>query len=100
MATPVMCDEDAIGVLEVLDATRSGSSPLAQLELLSLFGMQAAAALRIVQRTRAARSLLNGAGDGIGEIMEVVRVLGALDDERRTASLRLFGSMNTLLADS
>ena len=100
MATPVMCDEDAIGVLEVLDATRSGSSPLAQLELLSLFGMQAAAALRIVQRTRAARSLLNGAGDGIGEIMEVVRVLGALDDERRTASLRLFGSMHTLLADS
>jgi len=100
MATPVMCDEDAIGVLEVLDATRSGSSPLAQLELLSLFGMQAAAALRIVQRTRAARSLLNGAGDGIGEIMEVVRVLGALDDERRTASLRLFGSMRTLLAGS
>ena len=100
MATPVMCDEDAIGVLEVLDATRSGRSPLAQLELLSLFGMQAAAALRIVQRTRAARSLLNGAGDGIGEIMEVVRVLGALDDERRTASLRLFGSMQTLLADS
>jgi hypothetical protein len=100
MATPVMCDEDAIGVLEVLDATRSGSSPLAQLELLSLFGMQAAAALRIVQRTRAARCLLNGTGDGMGEIMEVVRVLGALDDERRTASLRLFGSMQTLLADS
>lgn len=99
MATPVMCDEDAIGVLEVLDATRSGS-PLAQLELLSLFGMQAAAALRIVQRTRAARSLLNGGADGMGEIMDVVRVLGTLDDEGRTASLRLFGSMRTLLADS
>lgn len=100
MATPVMCDEDAIGVLEVLDATRSGSSPLAQLELLSLFGMQAAAALRIVQRTRAARSLMNGAADGFGEIMEVVRVLGSLDAERRAASLRLFGSMSNLLADS
>jgi GAF domain-containing protein len=100
MATPVMCDEDAIGVLEVLDATRSGSSPLAQLELLSLFGMQAAAALRIVQRSRAAHSLLNGAAGEIGEIMEVVRVLGSLDDERRTASLRLFGSMRTLLTDT
>ena len=103
MATPVMCDEDAIGVLEVLDATRSGSSPLAQLELLSLFGMQAAAALRIVQRSRAARDLLNGGAGGageMGEIMEVVRTLNSLDGERRSASLRLFGSMRTLLAGS
>jgi GAF domain-containing protein len=106
MATPVICDEEAIGVLEVLDATRSASSPLAQLELLSLFGMQAAAALRIVQRSRAARALITGADSGVGgvggvgEIMEVVRALGSLSDERRTASLRLLGSMRTLLAGS
>jgi GAF domain-containing protein len=96
MATPVMCDEEPIGVLEVLDS-RQQRPPLGQLELLSLFGLQAAAALRIVQRSRAARSLLH-AGDGeFDELLDVVRLLGSLDGERRRAGLRLVGSMRALL---
>jgi GAF domain-containing protein len=97
MATPVICDEEAIGVLEVLDSGRLGSSPLDQLELLSLFGLQAAAALRIVQRSRAARALLASPEGEFAELMEVVRLLDTLDGERRRAGLRLFGSMRTLL---
>jgi GAF domain-containing protein len=98
MATPVICDEEAIGVLEVLDAGPSARSPLSQLELLSLFGLQAATALRTVQRSRAARTLLMSTDGELAELMDVVRMLDALDGERRRAGLRLFGSMRTLLA--
>jgi GAF domain-containing protein len=111
MATPVMCDEEAIGVLEVLDAAPGARSSLAQLELLGLFGQQAAVALRIVQRSRAARALLvrgNSGGpagpeapvdDGeLGELMAVARMLGTLEGERRQAGLQLLGSMRTLLS--
>jgi GAF domain-containing protein len=111
MATPVMCDEEAIGVLEVLDAAPGARSSLVQLELLGLFGQQAAVALRIVQRSRAARALLvrgNSGGpagpeapvdDGeLGELMAVARMLGTLEGERRQAGLQLLGSMRTLLS--
>jgi GAF domain-containing protein len=111
MATPVMCDEEAIGVLEVLDAAPGARSSLAQLELLGLFGQQAAVALRIVQRSRAARALLvrgNSGGpagpeapvdDGeLDELMAVARMLGTLEGERRQAGLQLLGSMRTLLS--
>jgi len=108
MATPVMCGEEAIGVLEVLDAAPSVRSALAQLELLALFGQQAAVALRIVQRSRAARALLlRGTSDpagpgqpGGGELdglVAVVRMLDTLEGERRQAGLQLLGSMRTLL---
>jgi GAF domain-containing protein len=116
MATPVMCDEEAIGVLEVLDAAPGTRSSLVQLELLGLFGQQAAVALRIVQRSRAARALLmrgtsapaGPAGqraqgkpaDGaeLDELMAVARMLGTLEGERRQAGLQLLGSMRTLLS--
>jgi GAF domain-containing protein len=103
MATPVMCGEESIGVLEVLDAAPSARPALAQLELLGLFGRQAAMALRIVQRSRAARELLvrgtsGSACDGeLGEFMAVVRMLDTLEGERRQAGLQLLGSMRTLL---
>jgi GAF domain-containing protein len=96
MATPVICDEEPIGVLEVLDSAEQ-RSPLSQLELLSLFGLQAAAALRIVQRSRAARSLMTSSDGELAELMDVVRLLSTLDGERRRAGLRLFGSMRELL---
>jgi GAF domain-containing protein len=97
MATPVICDEEPIGVLEVLDPGPSQRSALTQLELLSLFGLQAAAALRLIQRSRAARSRLIMADGEFAELVEVVRMLEGLDGERRQAGLRLFGSMRTLL---
>jgi len=98
MAAPVICGEEAIGVLEVLDAAESTRSPLSRLELLSLFAMQAAAALRIVQRSRAARALLTSAsGADLAQLVQVVRTLDVLDGERRQAGLRLFSSVQTLL---
>ncbi|MBO3745259.1 GAF domain-containing protein [Streptosporangiaceae bacterium NEAU-GS5] len=107
MATPVTCDEEPIGVLEVLDAGQQARSRLGQLELLSLFATQAAAALRIVQRSRAARARLlsvDAAGESsghaaeLGDLMEVARLLDVADAERRQAGLRLLGSVRTLLA--
>lgn len=98
MAAPVLCDEEAIGVLEVLDAGPSERSPLDQLELLSLFAVQAAAALRIVQRSRAARGLLLSTDSELAELVEVVRTLDTLEGDRRQAGLAMLGSMRTLLA--
>lgn len=98
MATPVTCDEETIGVLEVLDSRQAPQSRLTQLEMLSLFAMQAAAALRIVQRSRAARDLYVCADGELGDLMEVARLLDAVTGERRQAGLRLLGSVRALLA--
>ncbi|MDQ2873516.1 MAG: GAF domain-containing protein [Actinomycetota bacterium] len=97
MATPVTCDEEAIGVLEVLDSRQPGQSPLTQLEVLSLFATQAAASLRIVQRSRAARALLTSTNRDFCDLIEVARLLDMADGERRKAGLLLLGSMRTLL---
>jgi GAF domain-containing protein len=98
MATPVTCDEEPIGVLEVLDSRQPYRSPLSQLELLALFATQAAAALRIVQRSRAARTLLVSPGQELSELMEVARLLQDAHSEQRQAGLVMLGSVRTLLA--
>ncbi len=98
MASPVICDEEPTGVLEVLDSQQLSRSQLTQLELLSLFATQSAAALRIVQRSRAARSLLTSATSELCDLIEVARLLGAAEGERRQAGLRLLGSVRMLLA--
>ena len=60
MAVPLLHDERALGVLEVLD--RQSRFTLAEMELLGLFASQAAIALDLLRRAREAEAAL--AGDG------------------------------------
>src|SRR5205807_5720220 len=72
MAVPLLYDERALGVLEVLDRPQNSSFSLSELELLALFANQAAIALDLLQRARRARAVLDGEGE-----LEVVSRLAA-----------------------
>src|SRR5881275_1718034 len=75
MAVPLLHEENALGVLEVLDRPRDARFTLAEMELLGLFANQAAIALDLLQRARRARSTLAGEGD----LAVLARVASALE---------------------
>jgi GAF domain-containing protein len=86
MAVPLLHDERALGVLEVLDRPTDARFTLAEMELLGLFANQAAIALDLLRRARHARRAL--AGDG--ELAVLARIAEKLerrgDDEEGNAS--------------
>ena len=97
MAVPLLHEERALGVLEVLDRPQETRFSLAEIELLGLFANQAAIALDLLQRARRARAAVEG-----GELAVVARIARALDDgakPRREAALRLLGAIDELLAE-
>jgi GAF domain-containing protein len=97
MAVPLLHEERALGVLEVLDRPKEAKFTLAEMELLGLFASQAAVALDLLQRARRARAAL--AGDG--ELSVVARVAAALEAQREEGSredaLRLLAELEKLL---
>lgn len=97
MAVPLLHEERALGVLEVLDRPKEAKFTLAEMELLGLFASQAAVALDLLQRARRARAAL--AGDG--ELAVVARVAAALEAQREEGSredaLRLLAELEKLL---
>ncbi len=97
MAAPLLHDERALGVLEVLDRPKEARFTLAEMELLGLFANQAAIALDLLQRARRARSAL--AGDG--ELAVLARVAEALEHRREEgeedSALRLLAELERLL---
>jgi GAF domain-containing protein len=97
MAVPLLHEERALGVLEVLDRPRDSKFSLAEMELLGLFANQAAIALDLLQRARRAQDAL--AGDG--ELGVVARVAAALEDRREEgsedAAFRLLAELERLL---
>jgi GAF domain-containing protein len=97
MAVPLLHEERALGVLEVLDRPRDSKFSLAEMELLGLFANQAAIALDLLQRARRAQEAL--AGDG--ELGVVARVAAALEARREEgseeAAFRLLAELERLL---
>ena len=76
LAVPLLHEEEALGVLEVLDPPAGMRDPLADMELLSLFAGQAAAALALLRRARRARAVL---AESEGTPALVARVAGLLE---------------------
>ena len=99
MAVPLLHEENALGVLEVLDRPRDSRFTLAEMELLGLFANQAAIALDLLQRARRAQRALSGDGD-LGVLARVAEALenrrGEEDDSRESA-LRLLVELERLL---
>jgi GAF domain-containing protein len=99
MAVPLLHEENALGVLEVLDRPRDARFTLAEMELLGLFANQAAIALDLLQRARRAQSALVGEGD----LAVLARVAEALENKRdeedgsRESALRLLVELEGLL---
>ena len=97
MAVPLLHDERAFGVLEVLD--RQSHFTLAEMELLGLFASQAAIALDLLQRVRDAEAALSGAGE-LAVVARLAAALELLGDETRPAAMRLLASLEDVLATS
>jgi GAF domain-containing protein len=99
MAVPLLHEENALGVLEVLDRPRDARFTLAEMELLGLFANQAAIALDLLQRARRAQSALVGEGDlaVLARVAEALETRRDDEDGSRASALRLLAELERLL---
>jgi GAF domain-containing protein len=99
MAVPLLHEERALGVLQVLDRPQNAQFSLAEMDLLSLFANQAAIALDLLQRARRAHSVLYEQGqDDLEAISRLATVLDELEGRDRETALRLLETIEELLA--
>jgi len=89
MAAPLLHEERALGVLEVLDRPERSLFSLQEMELLGLFANQAAIAVDLLLRARKAERLLEDDGGELAVVSRLAAAVDALEDERREAGLRL-----------
>ncbi|HYZ20253.1 MAG TPA: GAF domain-containing protein [Gaiellaceae bacterium] len=97
MAVPLLHDERALGVLEVLDRPARAQFSLVEMDLLGLFANQAAIALDLLRRARKAEAALDASGEAAGVVARLAETVEKLDDERREAGLRLLASVEEVL---
>jgi len=99
MAVPLLHEENALGVLEVLDRPRDARFTLAEMELLGLFANQAAIALDLLQRARRAQNALVGEGDlaVLARVAEALETRRDDEDGSRASALRLLAELERLL---
>jgi GAF domain-containing protein len=96
MAVPLLHEERALGVLQVLDRPKRSRFTLQEMELLGLFANQAAIAVDLLQRAREARAVLQEDESVVARLAEAV---SALPDEKREAGLKLLASLESVLRD-
>jgi GAF domain-containing protein len=92
MCVPLLHDEKALGVLNVLD--RATQFTLEEMELLGLFANQAAIALDLLQRARRAQAVLAETGD---DAEALARVAALLEGDQGDAGRKLLGALAELL---
>jgi GAF domain-containing protein len=97
MAAPLLHEERALGVLEVLDRPQRSQFSLVEMDLLGLFANQAAIALDLLRRARHAEAVLAASGEGADVVARLATTLEGLDDEQRAAGLRLLGAVEEVL---
>jgi GAF domain-containing protein len=99
MAVPLLDDELALGVLQVLDRPQRARFSLQEMELLGLFAGQAAIALGLLRSAQRARAALAGDGD-VAVVAEVAAALDALEGSRRDAGIALLRELERVLRQS
>src|SRR3954451_23467564 len=98
MAVPLLAEEKALGVLEVLDRPQQSQFTLAEMDLLGLFGNQAAIALQLLRRARRVRGLMEGeTGDDVSAVARLAETVDRLEDERRVAGVQLIKAIEKVL---
>ena len=97
IAVPLLRGERTLGVLQVLDRPADARFTLAELDLLALFGRQAAIALDIVEGAAAARRVLADDPDAAA-VARVAEALDALEGPRREAGARLMKALEEVLS--
>jgi len=97
MAVPLLHEERALGVLEVLDRPQQAAFSLQEMALLGLFANEAAIALDLLQRARDVRNVLEDEGGEAAAVAGFVAKLSEASPERREAVLRLLAVIEELL---
>ena len=98
MSVPLLYDERALGVLQVLDRPRRSQFSLEEIDLLGLFAGQAAIALELLQRARRARAVLAESGGEAEVVARLGATLDGLTGPARESGLALLRSLEQLLA--
>ena len=97
MAVPLLHEDNALGVLNVLDRPQRSKFSLAEMDLLGLFANQAAIALDLLVHAREAAGILAGGDGDLGVVARVAASLDSLEDERREAGMRLLQDLERVL---
>jgi GAF domain-containing protein len=100
MAAPLLHDEEALGVLEVLDRPGQSLFSLQEMELLGLFANQASIAVDLLQRARKAQRLLSGEESELAVVARLAEAVNALEGSRREAGLRLLADLADTLGSA
>jgi GAF domain-containing protein len=95
IAVPLLHEDRALGVLEVLD--RQASFTLADMDLLALFAGQAGIALDLLQKGRRARTLLDGGQDDLAAVARLAAALERTEDDERAAANALLAALAEVL---
>lgn len=96
MAAPLLDEELALGVLQVLDRPQRSRFTLQEMELLGLFAGQAAIALGLLRSAQRARAALDAKGD-VAAVAGVASALDALEGSRRAAGVSLLRDLEQVL---
>ena len=97
MSVPLLHEDRALGVLQVLDRQKSRFT-LQQMDLLGLFANQAAIALDLLQRARRAKRAVDRTDGQVGAVARIAEAMDALPEERRDAGVRLLTALEEVLA--
>ena len=100
MAVPLLHEERALGVLEVLDRPQEAVFSLQEMELLGLFANEAAIALDLLQRAREARAVLEEEGGETEALARFAAYLADAEPEQREAAQRLLEALEALMRAS
>jgi GAF domain-containing protein len=97
MAVPLLSGERSLGVLEVLDRPSGERFTADQADLLGMFATQAAIALDLLGRSRAARLLLESGEGSAAGITRLVAALERGDADEQAAGMELLAAMTRVL---
>jgi GAF domain-containing protein len=97
MSVPLLADERALGVLQVLDRPKRPDFSLQEMELLGLFANQAAIALDLLQRSRRAKAALEESGGDVAIVARVAAALDELTEGDRARAMRLLEALEDVL---
>jgi GAF domain-containing protein len=97
MAVPLLHEERALGVLEVLDRPSDSRFTLQEMDLLGLFANQAAIALDLLQRARRAQSTLADEGDAAVLARIAQKLEERREDEEGDEALAFLTALENIL---
>jgi GAF domain-containing protein len=99
MSVPLLHDEEALGVLNVLDRRERSFSSAEEIDLLGTFASQASIALSIVRAGRRAKRMLeDGSGDG-AVVARLAETIDGLEGRKRAAATQLLEALDVLISE-